>query len=267
MKQIDAYLPATDGVACFNRMYLEVTENVNSHITAGFFADPDFLSSLDVTFANIYFAAVDAMTGPADVFPEAWKPLLNGRSKKGVFPIQFALAGMNAHINHDLPVALVETCAELGTAPDAGTHHDDYQKVDVLLDAAEQSVRESFESGVVLSVDRRARMVLDLVDNWSMNSARRRRLGEQPRALAMPRERCGRERHGGRPGPDRGHGEQFSAGVARQRDRSGDRHRDPGCGCRPGLLRPDLALGRGHAPWVIPPAGARRSPAASREHP
>ena len=172
MKQIDASLPATDGVACFNRMYLEVTENVNSHITAGFFADPDFLSNLDVTFANIYFAAVDAMAGPAGAFPEAWKPLLNGRSKKGVFPIQFALAGMNAHINHDLPLALVETCAKLGTAPDAGTHHDDYQKVDVLLDAAEQSVRESFESGVVLSVDRRARIVLDLVDNWSMNSAR-----------------------------------------------------------------------------------------------
>ena len=79
---------------------------------------------------------------------------------------------MNAHINRDLPVALVETCAKLGTAPDAGTHHEDYQKVDALLDAAEQSVRESFESGVVLSVDRRARMVLDLVDNWSINSAR-----------------------------------------------------------------------------------------------
>ncbi len=172
MKQIDASLPAADGVACFNRMYLEVTENVNRHITQGFYADPEFLSTLDVEFANVYFAAVDAMGGPADAFPEAWKPLLSDRAKEGIYPIQFALAGMNAHINHDLPVALVETCVKLGTAPDAGTHHADYQKVDVLLDAAEQSIRESFESGVVLAVDRRARLVLDLVDNWSMNKAR-----------------------------------------------------------------------------------------------
>jgi hypothetical protein len=172
MKQIDASLPASDGVACFNRMYLEVTENVNSRITQGFFADPEFLGALDVAFANIYFAAVDAIAGPADAFPEAWKPLFQARSKKGIYPIQFALAGMNAHINHDLPVAVVETCAKLGTSPEAGTHHADYQKVDALLDGAEQSVRESFESGAALAVDRRARIVLDLVDNWSMNTAR-----------------------------------------------------------------------------------------------
>ncbi len=172
MNQIDASLPASDGVACFNRMYRAVTEDVKGKITQGFFADPDFLGALDVAFANIYFAAVDAMTGPADAYPEAWKPLLQARSKKGIYAIQFALAGMNAHINHDLPLALVEACTKLGTSPDAGTHHDDYQKVDVLLDAAEQSVREAFESGVVLAVDRRARLVLDLIDNWSINAAR-----------------------------------------------------------------------------------------------
>jgi Family of unknown function (DUF5995) len=69
-------------------------------------------------------------------------------------------------------VAVVDTCARLGTDPDAGSHHADYQKVDALLDAAEQSVRESFESGVALAVDKRARIVLDLVDNWSINTAR-----------------------------------------------------------------------------------------------
>jgi hypothetical protein len=172
MEEIDASLPASDGVACFNRMYLGVTEDVNSKITRGFFADPEFLGALDVAFANLYFAAFGAMTGPVDAYPEAWKPLLTARSEKGIYPIQFALAGMNAHINHDLPVAVVETCTALGTSPDAGTHHDDYQKVDALLDAAEQSVRESFESGVVLAIDRRARIVLDLLDNWSINTAR-----------------------------------------------------------------------------------------------
>jgi hypothetical protein len=79
---------------------------------------------------------------------------------------------MNAHINHDLPIALVQTCTDLGTAPDQGTHHEDYQKVDGLLDAAEQSIRQSFESSVALQADRRAQVVLDLVANWSINAAR-----------------------------------------------------------------------------------------------
>jgi hypothetical protein len=172
MKQIDAALPASDGVASFNHMYLAVTEDVRSNLTRDFFADPGFVGTLDVTFANIYFAAVDAMAGPPDAVPEAWKPLVLARSEKGIYPIQFALAGMNAHINHDLPLAVVHTSAALGTEPEAGTHRADYQKVDALLDAAEQSLRESFESGVVLAVDKRARMVLDLVDNWSINAAR-----------------------------------------------------------------------------------------------
>jgi hypothetical protein len=38
----------------------------------------------------------------------------------GIEPVQFALAGMNAHINHDLPLAMVSTCTALGTAPDVG---------------------------------------------------------------------------------------------------------------------------------------------------
>jgi hypothetical protein len=172
MKQIDASLPASDGVACFNHMYLAVTQNVHDNITQGFFADPDFVTALDVAFANIYLDAVDAMSGRSDAYPEAWKPLLQSRSEKGIYPIQFALAGMNAHINHDLPLAVVATCTALGTDPEAGTHHADYQKVDALLDAAEQSLRQSFESGVVLAIDKRARIVLDLIDNWSINAAR-----------------------------------------------------------------------------------------------
>ena len=35
MKQIDAALPAADGLACFNRMYLDVTQQVQAQVTAG----------------------------------------------------------------------------------------------------------------------------------------------------------------------------------------------------------------------------------------
>ena len=172
MQEIEAALPASDGLACFNRIYLEVTQDVQKQIGQGFFADPPFLGSLDVVFANVYFDAVNALATPPTPIPPAWQPLIVARSQTGIYPIQFALAGMNAHINHDLPIALVQTCAQLGTAPDDGTHHDDYQKVDTLLDAAEQSIRQSFESGAALRTDRHAQTVLDLVGNWSITSAR-----------------------------------------------------------------------------------------------
>ena len=171
MEAIEASLPAADGFACFNRMYLDVTRQVNSQLSQGFFAEPAFWAQLDVEFANLFFAAVDAAADPAAV-PLAWRPLAERRAGPGIEPIQFALAGMNAHINHDLPLALASTCAALATAPDVGSHLADYRKVDQLLDAAEQSIRQSFESAPELAVDRHLSAVADLVGNWTINSAR-----------------------------------------------------------------------------------------------
>jgi hypothetical protein len=152
-------------------MYLEVTRQVNSQLGQGFFADPAFMTQLDVTFANLYLAAADAASTPATV-PLAWRPLVARRAVAGIEPVQFALAGMNSHINHDLPLAMVSTCTALATAPDASPHFADYQKIDQLLDAAEQSVRQSFESAAELAADRHMAAVATLIGNWTINSAR-----------------------------------------------------------------------------------------------
>jgi hypothetical protein len=146
-----------------------VTKQVNSQLGEGFFADPAFMAYLDVAFANLYFAA--AAANPAAV-PLAWRPLAEQRAAPGIEPVQFALAGMNAHISHDLPLAVVSTCTALATCPDAGPHFADYQKVDQLLDAAEQSVRQSFETAAELAADRHLCAVENLIANWTINSAR-----------------------------------------------------------------------------------------------
>ena len=171
MEAIDAPLPAADGLACFNRMYLAVTQTVGHEVGEGFFTDPGFMTRLDVVFANLYFAAADAASAPATV-PLAWRPLVERRASAGIEPIQFALAGMNAHINHDLPLAVVTTCADLGTAPADGSHLADFQKVDQLLDSAEESIRHSFESTIEQEIDAHLQAVDNLVACWSLNSAR-----------------------------------------------------------------------------------------------
>src|ERR1700733_6862139 len=171
MEAMATALPAADGLACFNRMYLDVTQQVNSQLGQGFFAGPAFMTQLDVAFANLYFAAAGTAGNPAAV-PLAWRPLAARRAVAGIEPVQFALAGMNAHINHDLPLAVVSTCTALGTAPDAGPHFSDYQKVDQVLDAAEQSIRQSFENAAELAADRHLAAVASLIATWTITSAR-----------------------------------------------------------------------------------------------
>jgi hypothetical protein len=67
---------------------------------------------------------------------------------------------------------MVKTCTALTTAPEDVPHFADYQKVDQLLDAAEQAIRQSFENAVELDVDHRLSAVATLTCNWTMNSAR-----------------------------------------------------------------------------------------------
>jgi hypothetical protein len=123
-------------------------------------------------FANLYFAGIDSISGPPSAEASVWQPLLASRGNPDIEPIQFALAGMNIHINHDLPLAVVAACADLQTTPTAGTHREDYQKVDKLLDASEQSVREAFEPADLRSADHHVAAVANLLCDWSITEAR-----------------------------------------------------------------------------------------------
>jgi len=86
MQAIAAATAPGDGLACFNRMYLQVTQEVNSKLCQGFFADPGFMTALDVAFANLCFGAA-AAADPAAV-PLAWRPLIEQRAAAGIEPVQ-----------------------------------------------------------------------------------------------------------------------------------------------------------------------------------
>jgi hypothetical protein len=135
MQAIDALLPPNDGLKWFNRLYLMVTQQVDLHPPGGAWQSPAWLTRLDVVFAGLYFSAVAGFLGGQPV-PSAWAALFEARYQAGVDRIQFALAGMNAHINHDLALALLATDAELNVAPAPGSpEFADYQSVNGLLNA------------------------------------------------------------------------------------------------------------------------------------
>jgi hypothetical protein len=171
MREIGAGCEPGDGVGEFNTMYLRVTELVRDRVSDGFFADAAFMARFDVVFAGLYFAAYDAAA--AERSPsKAWAPVFEARSDKDVLPVQFAFAGMNAHINHDLPIAVVTTCQEFGIEPDEGTVFADYLRVNELLAATESEVRRSFLSEAGQVVDNRVGWAVHLVSSWSIERAR-----------------------------------------------------------------------------------------------
>jgi hypothetical protein len=141
MVALDRDLPDVDGVKWFNRLYLQVTLSVREAVTTTTFRDPAFLATLDVVFANLYFDAIAAGDADPARAPSAWRPLLECRRRPGIRAIQFALAGMNAHINRDLPEGIVATFRATDGAPAEGSlRQADFDKVNYLLEAVETQI-------------------------------------------------------------------------------------------------------------------------------
>ena len=173
MTAIDAALPECDGVKWFNRLYLRVTVTVGNAVHAAHFHDTAFLSKLDVVFANQYFSALTAGLTRVDAAPSAWRPLLTARERRGIARIQFALAGMNAHINRDLPDGIVQTFAALGGDPITDQRREqDFNRVNDRLEQVEREVKTEFAVGAIEIVDRLGGDIDDAVAMWKVRAAR-----------------------------------------------------------------------------------------------
>jgi Family of unknown function (DUF5995) len=167
---IDDELPPADGAHVFNRMYLTVTDAVAAGLSgAKLFRNPAFMEKLDVTFASMWLEAYDA---PRNAVPKAWAALFERRHDRALLPIQFALSGMNSHIAHDLPVAVIRTCQDLDTSPEHPGVHEDYEAVNGLLAACESKVRRSFLDEAGKAVDHHVGPVVHLISSWDIDKAR-----------------------------------------------------------------------------------------------
>ena len=173
MTALDQELPEQDGVRWFNHLYLTVTRSVDHAVTTQTFRDRAFVERLDVVFANLYFDAVAAGSEDAAKAPAAWRPLFECRDRAGILPIQFALAGMNAHINRDLPQSIVSTYLSIDGAPLArDARYEDYGRVNDLLETVEAQIKTDYSTGVIAMVDAAAGNTDDAVAMWNVRAAR-----------------------------------------------------------------------------------------------
>lgn len=173
LRAIDAQLDLDDGLVWFNRLYGAMTAAVIEADRKHVFDDPRFVERLDCAFADLYFDAVAAELRDPGTAPRAWRPLFSARYQPGILRVQLAIAGVNAHINRDLPVALVETFLALRSEPDRGlAPYMDYQRINHILESAQGEAKTWLLGGVLAAADGLLGRADDVLEMWSLRRAR-----------------------------------------------------------------------------------------------
>jgi hypothetical protein len=143
--RLDALPPAREPQREFLATYLRTTAAVGTALHQGAFEDPTWVEEWDVAFAGLYLAALDAdLAGTAGV-PRPWR--LAFGAPAGLPPLRHVLLGINAHINYDLPQALlaVITDNEFEDAALIARRARDHERIDAVL--AERVAAEEDELG------------------------------------------------------------------------------------------------------------------------
>jgi hypothetical protein len=93
----------------FHATYQRTTIAVAEVIKRGGFADPGWVEEWDVAFAGLYLDALEAdLAGRTPSRPWA----IAFGAPAGLPPLRHVLLGMNAHINYDLPQAIVAVISD-----------------------------------------------------------------------------------------------------------------------------------------------------------
>jgi hypothetical protein len=172
MQQIDGVLADNDGLKWFNRLYMMVTEEVDLR-PASTWKDAVWLDRLDVVFAGLYFKAVASFVSQSADAPNAWDALMEARFRGGIDRVQFALAGMNAHINHDLALALIATNQESNINPNRlSPQYVDYDAVNQLLRDVTPRALNVLATGILGQLAQDTGKVGRLLAFWNIVKAR-----------------------------------------------------------------------------------------------
>ena len=172
MQSIDGLTVDGDGLKWFNWLYWQVTQAVANRVNTGGFADADYLTELDVQFAQLYFNALkDSLSSRP--LPECWQTLFSQRRDTRLARIQCALAGINAHINHDLPFALIATSQLENLPPQHGTtQYTDYTALNTSLDSLIESAKHELNVRLLGDALPAVSTLEDTLAAWSVSAAR-----------------------------------------------------------------------------------------------
>jgi hypothetical protein len=134
-----------DGRAIFLDCYLRMTRNVEGAIESGEFHDGEWVAGFLRHFADYYFDAVAAYARQDPATPAIWRRTLDAARQPDTAPVQNRLLGVNAHINYDLVLTLVDALEpEWPTlSPALREHrHSDHDHINKIIGRTVDSVQD-----------------------------------------------------------------------------------------------------------------------------
>lgn len=135
-----------DHYVTFNTAYTIVTNEIMNAAADNYFDDPEFIERFTVCFAHYYFEAINDTLSDASTLPSAWAKMNRTAHLKSVPVFIPLLMGANAHINHDLPLALVKFMDDQKT----DNMLKDVRKVDKLLMKSGRQIIDTFDEPIAL---------------------------------------------------------------------------------------------------------------------
>ena len=134
--QLESLQAAGDQRRYFHATYQRTTIAVADRIREGGFDDPGWVERWDVAFADLYLDALDAALAGRRP-PGPWEVAFSAPA--GLPPVRHVLLGMNAHINYDLPQALLAVITDEEFADPAllARRKADHRAIDEALAARE----------------------------------------------------------------------------------------------------------------------------------
>jgi hypothetical protein len=128
-----------DRRAIFVTAYLGITRAIKQGLESGLFYDQAWVTRYALCFANLYQKALLAYErGDQAALPKAWRIAFDISKNAGALAIQDLVLGINAHINHDLALALIEVTID----PDRASRYADHCKVNDVLRAATDPLQD-----------------------------------------------------------------------------------------------------------------------------
>lgn len=134
--QIQSWDACADRRCIFLRCYHVMTTNMVHGLAAGRFLDAAWVAVLLEHFAAYYFDALAAWEREPASAPRVWQLAHEACRQPGVMVLQTLLLGVNAHINYDLVLVLVELLEGEWARLDASSRrmrYADYCRVNTII--------------------------------------------------------------------------------------------------------------------------------------
>lgn len=136
-------LPLRDRRGVFATAYLRITRAIQREIARGGFEDAEWTGRYLVAFGNLYRDAVLAYeSGDTAAVPKSWRIAFDAAGAGGGLVIQHLVLGINAHINHDLALAL----HVVGVDDDRPKRYADHTLVNDILETATAELKREVSS-------------------------------------------------------------------------------------------------------------------------